>query len=75
MAILSAQGYNYAYEAETSYIYQILWKPLEKFFKPGDTILISLPESLSVFDMNEIPLNSELKMSDVYVIYDMNATE
>lgn len=75
MAILSAQGYTYAYEAETSYIYAILWKPLEKFFKPGDTVLMSLPESLSVFDMNEIPLNNELKMSDIYVIYDMNERE
>lgn len=75
MAILSAQGYNYAYDAETSAIYAVLWKPLEKFFKPGDTILMSVPECLSVFDMNEIPLNSELKMQDIYVIYDMNETE
>lgn len=72
MAIVSAQGYNYAYDAETSYIYAVLWKPLEKFLKPGDTLLMSIPESLAVIDMNEIPLNNEIKMGDIYDIYDMN---
>ena len=75
MAIISAQGYNYAYEAKTSYIYAVLWKPLEKFFKPGDTILMSIPQCLSVFDMDEIPLNEDLKMADIFNIYDISDLE
>lgn len=75
MAIITAQGYDYAYNAETSSIYAVLWKPLEKFFKPGDTILMQIPESLSVFVMDEIPLNSDLRMQDVYNIFNMSETE
>lgn len=75
MAIISAQGYDYAYNPETSSIYAVLWKPLEKFFKPGDTILMSVPECLSVFVMDEIPLNKDLRMEDVFNIYNMSEIE
>lgn len=75
MAIITAQGYDYAYKPETSSIYNILWKPLEKYFKPGDIILMSVPECLSVFVMEEIPLNNELRMEDVFNIYNMSEQE
>lgn len=75
MAIITAQGYDYAYKSETSDIYAVLWKPLEKFFKPGDTLLMSVPESLSEFVMDEIPLNGDLRMADVFNIYNLSETE
>lgn len=72
MAVLDAQGYQYAYELENSYIYDILWKPLESFFKTGDIIYLVLPESLSVFEMENIPINEEQNISDIYDIYYIN---
>lgn len=69
MAILTAQGYDFAYEHENSYIYEILWMPLEKYFQPGDIVYMVLPDSLSVFDMDEIPIDDEYKMVDLYEIY------
>ncbi len=75
MAVITAQGFDYAYNPETSSIYAVLWKPLEKFFKPGDTMLISVPECLSIFVMDEIPLNNDLRMEDVFNIYNLSETD
>ena len=43
--------------------------PLEKYFQPGDIVYMVLPDSLSVFDIDEIPIDEEYKMVDLYDIY------
>lgn len=72
MAVMTAQGYDYAYNYDTSNIYSILFKPLEAYFKVGDTIIISLPASLSVFELDDLPLNDNLLMKDIFIIYNIS---
>lgn len=73
MSILTVQGYDYAYEPENSVIYDVFWKPLEKYFQPGDIVMFSLPESLAHISMEDIPVDDTHTLSDLYELYQLDS--
>ncbi len=73
MSLLTVQGYEYAYELENSAIYDVLWKPLEKYFQPGDIVMFSLPESLAHITMEDIPVDETRNLSDLYELYQLDS--
>lgn len=65
--IISSKGSNFAYEYTA--VYETLWKPLEKYIKPGDTVIYSLVPYLSDIDMSRIKVDDNTRMGDLYDLF------
>ena len=67
MNIVTAKGYDYAYTSSS--VYNVLWKPIEKYIQPNDILIYSITPYLSDIDMSKIKTNDDKTMGEIYQLF------
>lgn len=65
--IITTKGSDFAYEYTA--VYDTLWKPLEKYLKPGDTLIYTMVPYLCDIDMSRIKVDENNRMGDLYNLF------
>ena len=67
MNIVTAKGYDYAYTSSS--VYNVLWRPIEKYIQPNDILIYSITPYLSDIDMSKIKTNDDKTMGEIYQLF------
>ena len=71
--IISSKGSDFAYEYTA--VYETLWKPLEKYLKPGDTLIYTMVPYLADIDMSRIKVDEKNRMGDIYNLFWLDGSD
>ena len=58
---------NY-YSINSPDLYNLIWAPVERYVKPGETIYLSLDGAISLINVSALANNNKQRLSDVYTI-------